>query len=227
MPEYADKAMETAGLVITGDGGKRYDRFRDRIMFPIHDGGGRVIGFGGRVLDKGEPKYLNSPETPLFSKGRELYGLFQARQAIRTAGRVVVVEGYMDVVALAQHGVEYAVATLGHGDDAGACAKAVPADRHRRVLFRRRCRRTARRVARAGKHAGGARRRQERPLPVSARRRGSGRLRPQARQGIVRGAGRLGDAAVGLPAGGTGPAPSAAFGRRPRGAGQCGQAAAG
>ncbi len=113
MPGYADKAMETAGLVITGDGGKRYDRFRDRIMFPIHDGGGRVIGFGGRVLDKGEPKYLNSPETPLFSKGRELYGLFQARQAIRAAGRVVVVEGYMDVVALAQHGVEYAVATLG------------------------------------------------------------------------------------------------------------------
>lgn len=113
MAGYADKAMETAGLVITGDGGKRYDRFRDRIMFPIHDGGGRVIGFGGRVLDKGEPKYLNSPETPLFSKGRELYGLFQARQAIRAAGRAIVVEGYMDVVALAQHGVEYAVATLG------------------------------------------------------------------------------------------------------------------
>jgi DNA primase len=82
-------------------------------MFPIHDGGGRVIGFGGRVLDKGEPKYMNSPETPLFSKGRELYGLFQARQAIRAAGRAIVVEGYMDVVALAQHGVEYAVATLG------------------------------------------------------------------------------------------------------------------
>ena len=113
MPGYVDKAMESAGLVITGDGGKRYDRFRDRIMFPIHDGSGRVIGFGGRVLDKGEPKYLNSPETPLFSKGRELYGLFQARQAIRTAGLVVVVEGYMDVVALAQHGVECAVATLG------------------------------------------------------------------------------------------------------------------
>jgi DNA primase len=113
MPGYASKAMETAGLVITGDGGKRYDRFRDRIMFPIHDGGGRVIGFGGRILDSGEPKYLNSPETPLFSKGRELYGLFHARQAIRAASRVVVVEGYMDVVALAQHGVEYAVATLG------------------------------------------------------------------------------------------------------------------
>ncbi|HEY2862477.1 MAG TPA: DNA primase [Casimicrobiaceae bacterium] len=113
MPGYADKAMETAGLVISGESGKRYDRFRDRIMFPIHDGSGRVIGFGGRILDKGEPKYLNSPETPLFSKGRELYGLFQARQAVRAAGRVVVVEGYMDVVALAQHGVEYAVATLG------------------------------------------------------------------------------------------------------------------
>ena len=111
--DYQDKALETAGLVITGDGGKRYDRFRDRIMFPIHDSSGRVIGFGGRVLDQGEPKYLNSPETPLFSKGRELYGLFQARQAIRAADKVVVVEGYMDVVALAQHGIEYAVATLG------------------------------------------------------------------------------------------------------------------
>jgi len=110
---YDDPALETAGLVIAGDGGKRYDRFRDRIMFPIHDSRGRVVGFGGRVLGQGEPKYLNSPETPLFSKGRELYGLFLARQSIRAAGTVVVVEGYMDVVALAQHGVEYAVATLG------------------------------------------------------------------------------------------------------------------
>ena len=112
-PDYQSKVLETAGLVITGDAGKRYDRFRDRIMFPIHDGSGRVIGFGGRVLDKGEPKYLNSPETPVFSKGRELYGMFQARPAIRAAAQVVVVEGYMDVVALAQHGVEFAVATLG------------------------------------------------------------------------------------------------------------------
>jgi DNA primase len=112
-PDYQSKVLETAGLVIAGDAGKRYDRFRDRIMFPIHDSSGRVIGFGGRVLDKGEPKYLNSPETPVFSKGRELYGLFQARPAIRAAGKVVVVEGYMDVVALAQHGVEFAVATLG------------------------------------------------------------------------------------------------------------------
>ena len=113
LPDYQSRALETAGLVITGEGGKRYDRFRDRIMFPIHDQSGRVIGFGGRVLDKGEPKYLNSPETPLFSKGRELYGLSQARSAIRAANRVVVVEGYMDVIALAQHGIEYALATLG------------------------------------------------------------------------------------------------------------------
>jgi DNA primase len=112
-PDYQSKVLETAGLVIAGDAGKRYDRFRDRIMFPIHDGSGRVIGFGGRILDKGEPKYLNSPETPVFSKGRELYGMFQARPAIRAAAQVVVVEGYMDVVALAQHGVEFAVATLG------------------------------------------------------------------------------------------------------------------
>jgi DNA primase len=111
--DYQSNGLETAGLVTTGEGGKRYDRFRDRIMFPIHDTRGRVIGFGGRVLDDGEPKYLNSPETPVFAKGRELYGLFQARQAIRAAGKVVVVEGYMDVVALVQHGVEYAVATLG------------------------------------------------------------------------------------------------------------------
>jgi len=112
-PDYQDAGLETAGLVVKGDGGKRYDRFRDRIMFPIHDSRGRIVGFGGRVLDKGEPKYLNSPETPLFSKGRELYGLWLARNAIRDRERVVVVEGYMDVVALAQHGVEYAVATLG------------------------------------------------------------------------------------------------------------------
>jgi DNA primase len=110
---YEDPALEAAGLVIAGDGDKRYDRFRDRVMFPIHDSRGRVIGFGGRVIGSGEPKYLNSPETPVFSKGRELYGLYLARNAIRDAGKVIVVEGYMDVVALAQHGVEHAVATLG------------------------------------------------------------------------------------------------------------------
>ena len=110
---YQSSALTTVGLVKQNDEGRRYDIFRDRIMFPIVDVRGNVIGFGGRVLGEGEPKYLNSPETPLFEKGRELYGLYQARRAIRDAGRVVVVEGYMDVVALAQHGVENVVATLG------------------------------------------------------------------------------------------------------------------
>ncbi|MDD5300645.1 MAG: DNA primase [Gallionella sp.] len=112
-PDYQSDTLTETGLVIAGDDGKRYDRFRDRIMFPIINVRGQVIGFGGRVLDKGEPKYLNSPETPLFEKGRELYGLFQAQKAIRAGQQVLVVEGYMDVVALAQLGVEYAVATLG------------------------------------------------------------------------------------------------------------------
>jgi DNA primase len=110
---YADAALAECGLVIDNEQGRRYDRFRDRIMFPILDQRGNVIGFGGRVLGDGEPKYLNSPETPLFEKGRELYGLPQARQAIRDSDTVIVVEGYMDVVALAQHGVGNAVATLG------------------------------------------------------------------------------------------------------------------
>lgn len=117
-PNYSLNALEEAGLVIDksdDDGGhrKRYDRFRDRIMFPIRNIKGQVIGFGGRVLDSGEPKYLNSPETPLFQKGSELYGMFEARQAIRDAGYVLVTEGYMDVVALAQLGFPQAVATLG------------------------------------------------------------------------------------------------------------------
>jgi DNA primase len=102
-----------AGLVVRNDEGRCYSRFRDRIMFPILNVKGKLVGFGGRVLGSGEPKYLNSPETPLFQKGRELYNLFGARRAIREAGKVIVVEGYMDVVALSQHGVEYAVATLG------------------------------------------------------------------------------------------------------------------
>jgi DNA primase len=117
-PDYEATALVEAGLVIEKgdeDGGhrKRYDRFRDRIMFPIRNTKGQVIGFGGRVLDSGEPKYLNSPETPLFQKGNELYGLFEARQAIRDAGYVLVTEGYMDVVALAQLGFPQSVATLG------------------------------------------------------------------------------------------------------------------
>jgi DNA primase len=113
-PENGRKRLLVeAGLMIEGDGGKCYDRFRDRIMFPIVNLKGMIVGFGGRVLEKGEPKYLNSPETSLFQKGRELYNLFGARRAIREAGKVIVVEGYMDVVALSQHGIEYAVATLG------------------------------------------------------------------------------------------------------------------
>ena len=111
-PDYEHKSLVDAGLVIANEG-KRYDRFRDRIMFPILNARGAVIGFGGRVIGEGEPKYLNSPETPLFEKGREVYGLVQARDAIRAAGHVLVVEGYMDVVALAQYEVGYAVATLG------------------------------------------------------------------------------------------------------------------
>jgi DNA primase len=118
--DYSSPALKDTGLVIDTEadesGGKksrRYDRFRNRVMFPILDARGNVIGFGGRVIGEGEPKYLNSPETPLFEKGRELYGLYQARRAIRDANQVIVVEGYMDVVALAQHGVENAVATLG------------------------------------------------------------------------------------------------------------------
>lgn len=111
-PDYAADALAASGLVIDGDHG-RYDRFRNRIMFPIRNAKGQIVGFGGRVLDQGEPKYLNSPETPLFHKGSEIYGLYEARAAIKAAGRVIVVEGYMDVVALAQHGVEFAVATLG------------------------------------------------------------------------------------------------------------------
>lgn len=113
VPDYQDEYLVEAGLVIAGDEGKRYDRFRGRVMFPIRNQRGVIIGFGGRVLGQGEPKYLNSPETPLFEKGRELYGLYEARQAIREHNRVLVVEGYMDVVALAQYGVAYAVATLG------------------------------------------------------------------------------------------------------------------
>ncbi|MBK9954405.1 MAG: DNA primase [Rhodocyclaceae bacterium] len=112
-PDYNDPALVECGLVIVNDQGRRYDRFRDRVMLPILDPRGNVIGFGGRVLGAGEPKYLNSPETPLFEKGRELYGLVQARQAIRDEDTVIVVEGYLDVVALAQHDIGNAVATLG------------------------------------------------------------------------------------------------------------------
>ena len=116
-PDYQDALLVESGLVISNNEEaseeKRYDRFRDRIMFPIRNVKGECIGFGGRILGEGTPKYLNSPETPVFSKGRELYGLFEARNALREAGYVLVTEGYMDVVALAQLGFANAVATLG------------------------------------------------------------------------------------------------------------------
>ena len=106
--------LEKVGLFSRNDAGRVYDKFRDRVMFPIHDRRGRVIAFGGRVLEKDDgPKYLNSPETALFHKGRELYGLYEARQALRHIDKLVVVEGYMDVVGLARHGIDFAVATLG------------------------------------------------------------------------------------------------------------------
>lgn len=105
--------LAAVGLVIQRDDGRTYDRFRDRIMFPIRDRRGRTIGFGGRVLDDGEPKYLNSPETPVFHKGESLYGFYEVLQADRQPADIIVVEGYMDVVALAQNGLPRAVATLG------------------------------------------------------------------------------------------------------------------
>ena len=109
---YPNTALVDTGMVIDNEG-KHYDRFRHRIMFPIRNPRGQVIGFGGRVLDDSKPKYLNSPDTPLFDKGKNLYGLYEGRAAVKEAGRILVVEGYMDVVALAQFGVGYGVAALG------------------------------------------------------------------------------------------------------------------
>ena len=126
-PQYDDPQLVDAGLVILrqdeGEDERRYDRFRDRIMFPIRNPKGEVIGFGARVIDQGEPKYLNSPETPVFVKGRELYGLYEGRVGIRQRGYVLVTEGYMDVVALAQWGFPNAVATLGTAFTADHVAK--------------------------------------------------------------------------------------------------------
>lgn len=110
--EHQEK-LDTAGMLIKKDNGGFYDRFRNRIMFPIRDPRGKHIGFGGRVMGDGEPKYLNSPETPLFHKGRELYGLFEAKQHNKSLDAIIVVEGYMDVIMLAEHGISNAVATLG------------------------------------------------------------------------------------------------------------------
>ena len=112
-PDYQSQKLLEVGVVSEGEKGKHYDRFRDRIIFPILNQKGRIVGFGGRVLEQNEPKYLNSPETQLFEKGSELYNLFAARRAIRDAEKVIVVEGYMDVVVLSQYGIAYVVATLG------------------------------------------------------------------------------------------------------------------
>ena len=122
---YPSVSLVESGMVLDNEG-KHYDRFRHRLMFPIRNVSGQVIGFGGRVLDDSKPKYLNSPDTPLFEKGKNLYGLYEARQAIKDAGRILVVEGYMDVVALAQFGVGYAVAALGTATTA----------EHIKILFR-------------------------------------------------------------------------------------------
>jgi len=111
-PEIEKQLLE-AGMIKKRDSGGCYDFFNDRLMFPILDRRGRVVGFGGRVFDNQEPKYLNSPETPIFHKGKELYGLYQVKQAHKTIERILVVEGYMDVVALGQNGIDYAVASLG------------------------------------------------------------------------------------------------------------------
>jgi DNA primase len=125
------KRLGDAGLIVERERGqvqgseRHYDRFRDRLMFPIRDGRGRVIAFGGRIIDAGEPKYLNSPETVLFHKGRELYGLYETRRARPNLSRLIVVEGYMDTVRLHQSGVDYAVATLG---------TATTADHFRRIF---------------------------------------------------------------------------------------------
>ncbi|MEM7207966.1 MAG: DNA primase [Pseudomonadota bacterium] len=117
MSQHVSGCSEThllaSGMLIKNENGKIYDRFRDRVMFPIRDRRGRIIGFGGRLMDGGEPKYLNSPETDIFRKGEELYGLFEARQSNRNLDSLLVVEGYMDVIGLSQHGISNAVATLG------------------------------------------------------------------------------------------------------------------
>ncbi|MDX1669624.1 MAG: DNA primase, partial [Limnobacter sp.] len=132
--DYSENPLlDKVGLTKQSDQGRRYDRFRDRVMFPIRNGKGHVIGFGGRVLAQGEPKYLNSPETPLFSKGQEIYGLFEGRQAIHSMGYCLVTEGYMDVVALAQWGFENAVATLGTAVTADHVQKLVK--QTRRIVF--------------------------------------------------------------------------------------------
>lgn len=130
---YDNQLLIDAGLVVQSERGTRYDRFRERITFPIYNQRGRIIGFGGRVIGKAEPKYLNSPETELFHKGSELYGLYENRSGIHKASTVLVVEGYMDVVSLASYGVNYAVATLGTATTAEHLAKLIKVSH--RIVF--------------------------------------------------------------------------------------------
>nr|WED67945.1 DNA primase [Pectobacterium colocasium] len=142
--------LNDAGMLVTNDQGRTYDRFRERVMFPIRDKRGRVIAFGGRVLGDGTPKYLNSPETEIFHKGRQLYGLYEAQQSHAELKRLLVVEGYMDVVALAQFGIDYAVASLGTSTTADHIQLLFRATESGGVLLRRRPCRTRSGMACAG-----------------------------------------------------------------------------
>ena len=167
-----ERALADAGLVIERSGKGEsgfYDRFRDRVMFPIRDARGRRIAFGGRILDEGEPKYLNSPETALFHKGRELYGLYEARQALRKVERLLVVEGYVDVVRARAGGHPLRRRDARHGDDTRAPESPVPRDERARLLLRRRQRGTQRRLASARERARARSRRPPAAIPVPAR----------------------------------------------------------
>ena len=178
---------------------RHYDRFRDRLMFPIRDSRGRVLAFGGRIIDQGEPKYLNSPETLLFHKGRELYGLYEVRQSRTALKRLMVVEGYMDVARLHQAGVNYAVATLG----------TATTPEHLRRVFKlvnevvfcfdgdKAGRAAAWRAL--GERAARSARRPADPLPVPARRARSGLAGRRGRPGEIREAPRRCTAALGIP----------------------------
>ena len=176
-PNYDDPLLEESGMVIVQNAEsdneadrKRYDRFRDRIMFPIRSVQGEIIGFGGRVLDRGEPKYLNSPETPVFVKGRELYGLHEARAALRQRGYALVVEGYMDVVALAQIGLRQRGRDARHGLHGRTRAEAVPFHRIGGVQLRRRQGRPPRRDSRPRSQPAARDRHPQHQVPVPAAR---------------------------------------------------------
>ena len=181
-PNYDDPLLAESGLVIVNeDEDKRYDRFRDRVMFPIRNVKGECIGFGGRVLGDEKPKYLNSPETPVFSKGRELYGLFEARNALREHGYVLVTEGYMDVVALAQLGLSQRRGHAGHRLHPRPRAEAVPLHRRGGVQLRRRRGRPARRPQGARRRPALRHRRAHGEVPVPAGRARPGQLHPRVR----------------------------------------------